>query len=58
MVPASVFRDESEYEVTLNFSNSDLSYMEYRTFSFIPISCQYYIVTGSDAYQSFLNYSY
>lgn len=56
-MPSSIFRDQSTYQVTLNYSNSDLSYQETKSFSFIPRSCQYYIVSGSDAYSSYLNYS-
>ena len=56
-IPANIFRDESPYSLKLNFANKDLTFQENKKFNFVPKSCQYYIVSGSNSYSSYLNYT-
>lgn len=56
-VVSSVFIDNSIYPITLNITNLDLTFTEITTFNFIPISCNWFIVKGSDAYSAYNLYA-
>ena len=55
-VPAAAFRNGDTYPIKLNITNSDMTYDRLLTVNFIPISCHYYIVKGSDASSAFNDY--
>lgn len=57
-IPAAALRDEMSYRLYLNVSNQARTFIEQANITFVPISCKYYIVNGSDAYSYYNNYTF
>jgi len=47
MIPSTAFRDSSKYQIRLNLSNNgDLTLNRVKELTFVPVSCQYFLVNG------------
>lgn len=56
-VPSNSFRDENFYKMRLNISNADLTYLVLYPMTFVPNSCQFYLVSTSNKYFDYLSYN-
>lgn len=57
-IPARAIRDGNPYQITVNVTNQGRTFEEVSTVNFMPVSCKFYVVEGSNSYQAYNNYLY
>lgn len=58
VLPANAFRENSKYSLLVNLTNNgDLSFNKVHELTFLPVSCQYFLVNNQSANQVYLNYT-
>jgi hypothetical protein len=57
MIPATAFRESSKYQIRLNLTNNgDLTLNRVKELTFVPVSCQYFLVNGQTSDKFYYNY--
>lgn len=52
MLPQRALKEESQYGIQVELRNNDHSLQERLEYKFVPRSCEYYTIEGSDAFSS------
>ena len=53
LIPSSILRHESTYEVSAALTNEELTFYKEKTVKFVPSKCKWLQVVGSDATESY-----